>query len=179
MFFIDLTWNWHNPTDYANSTSINQTDYDSFMHNLPDYVNSGSINQTDYDDVMHNQPDYVNSGSINQTDYAKSKVFNPIKIHHMAKTLTICGSVPFCDYSASLACINASIKIRDQCSLVNGSLFVIGLLVLGLIILLSNILIVTVSYYGHQKKKLSKSDIIKLSLAIADLFTGNKNLFHR
>ena len=128
-------------------------------------------------------PPIASYGDIDLTwDYpafVQWKVPDLPRIYHSSKTLRICGSVPFCDYFANFACMNTSIKICDQCSVVNGSLFVIGLLILGLIILLSNILIVTVYYRRHQKKKLSKSDIIKLSLAIADLFTGNKDLFYK
>ena len=91
-------------------------------------------------------------------------------------TFTFCGTLPFCDNSANSACINTTIKNCNKCSLVNGILFVLFLVILGLVISIANMLIIAVVYRRHRKKKINKIDIIKMSLAIADLLTGKYNL---
>ena len=89
---------------------------------------------------------------------------------------TFCGTLPFCDNSANSACINTTIKNCNKCSLVNGILFMLILIILGLVISIGNMLIIAVVYRRHRKKKIDKIDIIKMSLAIADLLTGKYNL---
>ena len=109
---------------------------------------------------------------------------NELEINNQNKTLntsnlspfTFCGTLPFCDNSANSACINTTIKSCNKCSLVNGILFVLFLVILGLVISIGNMLIIAVVYRRHRKKKINKIDIIKMSLAIADLLTGKYNL---
>ena len=109
---------------------------------------------------------------------------NELEINNQNKTLntsnlspfTFCGTLPFCDNSANSTCINTTIKSCNKCSLVNGILFVLFLVILGLVISIGNMLIIVVVYRRHRKKKINKIDIIKMSLAIADLLTGKYNL---
>ena len=88
------------------------------------------------------------------------------------KKIGLCGTLPFCDNSAKTLCKNITINRCEQCSLVKASSFVFFLVLLGLTIFIGNMLIITVGYLRYRKKKMEKLDILKVSLAFADLLTG-------
>ena len=87
-------------------------------------------------------------------------------------TVRLCGNVPFCEPRAFVSCKDIPIKSCKQCSLVKGSFFLFLLIFLGISIFLGNLLIIAVGYLRYKKRKINKLDILKVSLAIADLLTG-------
>ena len=89
-----------------------------------------------------------------------------------SRKIDLCGTLPFCDNSAETLCKNITINRCEQCSLVKASFFVFFLVLLGLTIFIGNMLIITVGYLRYRKKKMEKLDILKVSLAFADLLTG-------
>ena len=84
----------------------------------------------------------------------------------------LCGNVPFCEPRAFVSCKDIPIKSCKQCSLVKGSFFLFLLIFLGISIFIGNLLIIAVGYLRYKKRKIDKLDILKVSLATADLLTG-------
>ena len=87
-------------------------------------------------------------------------------------SLRLCGNVPFCEPRAFVSCKDIPIKSCKQCSLVKGSFFLFLLIFLGISIFIGNLLIIAVGYLRYKKRKIDKLDILKMSLATADLLTG-------
>ena len=87
-------------------------------------------------------------------------------------SLRLCGNVPFCEPRAFVSCKDIPIKSCKQCSLVKGSFFLLLLIFLGISIFIGNLLIIAVGYLRYKKRKIDKLDILKMSLATADLLTG-------
>ena len=87
-------------------------------------------------------------------------------------SVRLCGNVPFCEPRAFVSCKDIPIKSCKQCSLVKGSFFLFLLIFLGISIFIGNLLIIVVGYLRYKKRKIDKLDILKVSLAIADLLTG-------
>ena len=103
---------------------------------------------------------YDNSGY----DYLSSPDIN--------SSVRLCGNVPFCEPRAFVSCKDIPIKSCKECSLVKGSFFLFLLIFLGISIFIGNLLIIAVGYLRYKKRKINKLDILKVSLAIADLLTG-------
>ena len=87
-------------------------------------------------------------------------------------SVRLCGNVPFCEPRAFVSCKDIPIKSCKECSLVKGSFFLFFLIFLGISIFIGNLLIIAVGYLRYKKRKINKLDILKVSLAIADLLTG-------
>ena len=87
-------------------------------------------------------------------------------------TVRLCGNVPFCEPRTFVSCKDIPIKSCKQCSLVKGSFFLFLLIFLGISIFIGNLLIIAVGYLRYKKRKINKLDILKVSLATADLLTG-------
>ena len=87
-------------------------------------------------------------------------------------TVRLCGNVPFCEPRAFVSCKDIPIKSCKECSLFKGSFFLFLLIFLGISIFIGNLLIIAVGYLRYKKRKINKLDILKMSLAIADLLTG-------
>ena len=140
----------------------------TFYNNEPIIINQNEDSGDSGVDINRVFEKRINkSGITNQNKTLNTSNLSP---------LTFCGTLPFCDNSANSACINTTIKSCNKCSLVNGILFMLFLVILGLVISIENMLIIAVVYRRHRKKKINKIDIIKMSLAIADLLTGKYNL---
>ena len=135
--------------------------------NGSNYVIYGPLDGVGLDFILNLQKPINKQGITNQ---------NKTRFTSYLSQFTFCGTLPFCDNSANSACINTTIKNCNKCSLVNGILFMLFLVIFGLVILIANMLIIAVVYRRHRKKKINKIDIIKMSLAIADLLTGKYNL---
>ena len=134
-----------------------------------------------YDDDDSNHDDSSNSAfhfgyednvfknlTINETNRSQETKVWP----NTSSSVRLCGNVPFCEPRAFVSCKEIPIKSCKQCSLVKGSFFLFLLIFLGISIFIGNLLIIAVGYLRHKKRKINKLDILKVSLAIADLLTG-------
>ena len=119
-----------------------------------------------------NKPGITNQNETFNTSFSSPVIDN-------TKTLMFCGTLPFCDNSANSACMNTTIINCNKCNLVKGVLFMLFLIILGVVILIGNMLIIAVVYRSHRKKKIDKIDMMKTSLAIADLLTGKYQLLNK
>ena len=116
-------------------------------------------------------------GITNQNQKLNTSFSSPVI--HNTKMLMLCGTLPFCDNSANSACMNTTIKNCNKCNLVKGVLFMLFLIILGVVILIGNMLIIAVVIRCHRKKKIDKIDMMKTSLAVADLLTGKYHLLNK
>ena len=119
-----------------------------------------------------NKPEMTNQNETFNTSFSSPVI-------HNNKMLMLCGTLPFCDNSAKSACMNTTIINCNKCSLIKGVLFMLFLIILGVVILIGNMLIIAVVYRSHRKKKIDKIDMMKTSLAIADLLTGKYHLLNK
>ena len=155
------------------------------------YKRRRSLDAYYYDDHS-NHDDFSNDDDSNHDDSSNSafhfgyedNVFKNLTINetnrnqetkvwpNTSSSVRLCGNVPFCEPRAFVSCKDIPIKSCKQCSLVKGSFFLSLLIFLGILIFIGNFLIIAVGYLRHKKKKINKLDILKVSLAIADLLTG-------
>ena len=109
----------------------------------------------------------VKNVTINGTNRSQETKVSP----NTTTSHRLCGNVPFCEPRAFVSCKDIPIKSCKQCSLVKGSFFLFLLIFLGISIFIGNLLIIAVGYLRYKKRKINKLDILKVSLAIADLLT--------
>ena len=89
----------------------------------------------------------------------------------------ICGVPGICSIQAKNNCFHVPLQTCEECSSASLGLFIFFVSCLGLAILLGNLLVIKVYYFQYRNKKLSKFDNFRLSLAVADLLTGNLSQF--
>ena len=83
-----------------------------------------------------------------------------------------CDFPAFCDESVADECWNLKLNSCPRCDVTKASLFLFTVLSLGVLVLLSNFLTLTVGIYRRKKESRQKIDDVRSSLAIADLLTG-------
>lgn len=113
----------------------------------------------------------------NNSNHAYSSVvIPPIKIQHvltengtlvMSKALN--GFQGFCSANAEQICPNQTVSNCPACSVGLYAWFIALVAIFGIAVLFGNLMIIWIVW---KKKKTSKLDILKVSLAIADLLTG-------
>ena len=141
------------------SVDLNYVDYsDTYYY---DYLSNSAFYSGYEDNVLQN-------GTISGTNRSQETKVWP----NTNTSLRLCGNVPFCEPHAFVSCKDIPIKSCKQCSLVKGSFFLFLLIFLGISIFIGNLLIIAVGYLRYKKRKIDKLDILKVSLAIADLLTG-------
>ena len=151
--------------DYSDLYSYNENKFD------PSYYDD-TYNDTYYDDpsnsVFHSgyEDNVFKNLTINETNRSQETKVRP------NTTVRLCGNVPFCEPGAFVSCKDIPIKSCKECSLVKGSFFLFLLVFLGISIFIGNLLIIAVGYLRYKKRKINKLDILKVSLATADLLTG-------
>ena len=123
---------------------------------------SNSVFYSGYEDNV------VKNVTINGTNRSQETKVSP----NTTTSHRLCGNVPFCEPRAFVSCKDIPIKSCKQCSLVKGSFFLFLLIFLGILIFIGNFLIIAVGYLRYKKRKINKLDILKVSLATADLLTG-------
>ena len=152
--------------NYSDLYSYNENEFD------PSYYDD-----TYYDDTYYDNPSNSAFHSGYEDNVFKNLTINGTNRSQETKvrpntTVRLCGNVPFCEPRAFVSCKDIPIKSCKQCSLVKGSFFLFLLIFLGISIFIGNLLIIAVGYLRYKKRKIDKLDILKMSLAIADLLTG-------
>ena len=84
----------------------------------------------------------------------------------------LCGVPGICKNTALSTCKYTSVRDCSECTEVASGLFVFFVLILGLSILVGNSLVIAVYFKLKRKRKATKADICKVSLAVADLIAG-------
>ena len=148
---------------------------DNVIENSGENVEDYAL-QLDAVDLVRRKPTNK-PGITNQNQKLNTSFSSPVI--HNNKMLMLCGTLPFCNNSANFACMNTTIKNCNKCNLVKGVLFMLFLIILGVVILIGNMLIIAVVYRRHRKKKIDKIDMMKTSLAVADLLTGKYHLLNK
>ena len=87
-------------------------------------------------------------------------------------TTTICGLPGFCEQGAYQHCQNATLLNCERCGRPRAAIFLLVTVILSLIILFGNTMVLLITTSRLKNKKLTKIDVCKSSLAVADLFVG-------
>ena len=91
---------------------------------------------------------------------------------HGIFTSNSCGVPGTCKYTALRNCENVTLNNCSDCNPAASGLFGFLVVTIGFFILLGNSLILAVAARFYKKRTATKIDLLKVSLAIADLLTG-------
>lgn len=154
----------------AEETNASKNFEDEFRST--DYYLYFSGNTEIFNSSLYESIVYADELGLEFSNLSSLKPTRIVQVVRKPKALRLCGTVPFCNNVASSHCRNITIKDCEQCSMVQGSLFLFFLILLGLAIVAGNLLILAVGHLRYRKHILTKSDVLKISLALADVLTG-------